>query len=143
MKETVERIGFLALLALILLLLLHIGALLTHASAATVATQRNSLGAVISDINPNMYVLGRVVRGSLHECDKEEWCTTVEIVEYKSALLLPPPTMTFCGDEVKPINEATNKGVWVIFTYRRQGTRIYSGIVCHDLVNVISVKEVK
>lgn len=105
--------------------------------SGTVDRHQNSLGAVISDYNPWVYDLGALRTGSVFYCDqrKEEACTSIVFSPF-GVDTLSTEQLLFCGDQS---DEFKNKKAPIVLVYRRQGSRVYDGIACHNLLKVFEV----
>jgi len=104
--------------------------------AATTSKHKNDLGAVISDDNPNIYLLGAVAHGTVFECAKNEVCTNVIVRPYNTDLL-HTESLLFCGNEVGEFKGKTDHAV--VITFDRVAHRSYGGVACHDLRSVFVV----
>lgn len=109
--------------------------LLATSQAAISRKQPNSLGVVIFDDNPNTYMFGLPVDGVVVNCSKNEVCTNISFRPYNTDML-HTESVLFCGNEVESFK---GKHGALVVTYRRQGTRNYKGISCHDLQSVFEV----
>lgn len=125
-----------AFITLALLFLAFVAFAITFGHAATTGKNRaNSLGVIIPDDNQNIYMFGMPVDGKVFECAKDEICTNVAFRPYNTDML-HTESVLFCGNE-----EASFKGKKgaLVVTYRRQGSRNYGGVSCHDLTSVFEV----
>jgi hypothetical protein len=109
---------------------------LSYAHCVKTDKVRNSLGVTISLDNPNTYMFGKISNIVLHDCDVDEPCTTVEFHGWATPLVVPAESITFCGD----LSNMSFSPDWQVWTYRKAGTRIYNGIVCHNLVSITRVE---
>jgi len=96
---------------------------------------QNSLGVVIDDLNPYVYLVGLPIQGSVFECDKNVICTNAIIRPYGTDLM-HTESVTFCGNESGTIINGNQ-----VFVYRRVATRFYDGIACHDLEKVLLLSD--
>lgn len=124
----------------ILALLFMLGAAVSIAHGKT-TPQSNSLGAVITSSNPNVYLFGALA------CDHfENACmvmkdahnrlyTNIRFNPYNTPMLNDEPVL-FCGNVVDAFSD---KGGPIIVTYARKASLNYQGIGCHELVSVFNV----
>ncbi len=122
--------------AIAALLLLLFGPLVLFARGSTQVNHQNSLDAIIPDDNENIYMFGLPVDGAVFECARGEICTNVTFRPYNTDLL-HTESILFCGNEA--VSFEGKMGALVV-TYRRQGSRIYGGVACHELQSVFEVK---
>jgi len=87
----------------------------------------NALGVVISNENPNVYLVGDIVKGEVDEDTK------VVIHPFRTPML-HTQELLLCGDQAEPFN---NMDGMLVITYERRSHK-QSG--CHMLVEVDRVE---
>lgn len=105
----------------------------SHAFGSISHKHQNSLGAVIDDSNPYIYLVAEPRQGAIFECDKGVWCTNILFQPYGTDLL-HTESVTFCGNEGKSFLNGTQAII-----YRRVAMKYYGGIGCHDLDKVLPI----
>lgn len=121
-------IGFLILSTLIFLALLS-----AIAHGSTQSARPNTLGAPQTVNNPWTYLLALPVDGQIFEGKY----TNIRLAPY-GAPDLYDQSILFCGNIAYEFNGKT--GV-VVVVYRTQGSRLYRGTACHELLSVFEVQE--
>jgi len=86
--------------------------------------------------NPNIYIVGRVVGGKVMHDSKGRYFTSVLFQPYNTALLYTE-SLLFCNDVSKLLE--TNQ--LIIITYKKNAYRVFEGIGCHVIENVLPVRE--
>jgi hypothetical protein len=103
-------------------------------------TVTNSLGAVISDIDPNVSLVASLLGGEVHEDrDGREGFNLRLHPLYMYGLF--DESVMFCGD-VRSMLEG-KKAAFQVYTYRRAASRLIDGIPCHALVGVDDIVKKK
>jgi hypothetical protein len=137
---TNKRFAVQALLMVVGGVLMLLGTVLILAGLAhSTTTVTNSLGAIISDIDPNVALVGTVMSGEVIEDADGREATNVRIhPKYMYALF--DEAILFCGYEGERLTEngAMLAGPHT-FTYRRAASRLIQGVPCHELVGVDKV----
>jgi hypothetical protein len=129
------------IILMLLGLLMVLAGLSLDVHGATTKHQ-NSLGAVISDINPVISLVGSEVDGQFLQASDGRMGTLVRI-HPKATYALFDQSVLFCGDEADRLAEPTGallKG-WYAFTYKRQAARLIDGIACYSLVSVDKLEQ--
>lgn len=134
-EDVLKSLGwYLAYLGAAILTVVLLGTTMAHATVSH--KHQNSLGAVIDDLNPYVYLVAAPTQGSVFLCDgKDEVCTNVVLQPYGTDLM-HTESLTLCGDE----SQRFLRGPQVII-YRRVADRFYSGIACHDLYKILQLKQ--
>ena len=110
--------------------------------AATTSTQKksNAFGAVISDINPNVTLVGSIRDASGHRDADGRLGITLRIhPKYTYAMF--DESITFCDNDVikSAIEQGRLKTTDQAFTYHRAASRLIDGVPCHALVAIDDV----
>jgi hypothetical protein len=109
---------------------------LSHCSTVS---KKNSLGAVVEYVNPNAYLYGNIVDGSI--LGDTDLYTNVRFQPFHTFLLYTE-TVLFCGDRSKQFDGMTGP---IVVTYKKQAHTLYQGVACHEFVSVehVVAKEVR
>ena len=109
---------------------------LLHCSTVS---KKNSLGAVVEYVNPNAYLYGNIVDGTILG-DKDLY-TNVRF-QPSHVFLLYTETVLFCGDKSEKFNGMVGP---IVVTYEKVAHTMYQGVACHTLVSVdhVIAKETK
>ena len=142
--DAFAAVGF----TIVLLLFMVCISILAHCSDTTKQCMLpegcNSLGVVISNVDPNVSLVGSIVSGEMHQ-DKDGRVGTSVRVHPKAMYALWDESILFCGDESERLS--TPDGNLLIgnyaFTYRRAASRLIDGVACHELVAVDKIVEDK
>ena len=130
MKKIVAAFAILALI----FLMLAAGSILAH--GATAGRHQNSLGVVISDVNPVITLVGKEISAQYVTAEDGRIGTEFRI-HPKATYALFDASITFCGDERdKMTNDGSLLKGWYAFTYKRQAARLIQGVPCYSLVSV-------
>ena len=133
-----------AIIGFIAAVLLFCVAMTLVSDATTTKPRKNSLGAVINDIDPNMAIVGSIIDGNIHQDADGRQGTTIRI-HPKAMYALFDESIMFCGDRSDVLttpDSAILSGNYA-FTYRRQASRLIDGVACHELVGVDKIVEEK
>ena len=132
MNEGTKSIVITAFLILCLVLVMLIPA---HCAVST--KHVNSLGTVMYDTNPLMYMVGSLATDkAVTEVDGNLNLRIKPLGTY----MLYDESILFCGMPVDKFQGITEP---FVLTYRRQANRSVQGIGCHELLKVNSLKETK
>ncbi len=130
--------------AMMLLALLLMGAAcFVNLARGTTTKNQNSLGVVISPINPNIAIVGSLVSGEMVEDADGRQGTSIRIhpVDVYSFY---DEGIVFCGDESARV---TNDGHLLkgdlVFIYRREAPRLIEGVPCFTLRAVYKADQLK
>jgi hypothetical protein len=99
----------------------------------TVSQRENSFGAIIVDSNPNSYMYGAIVSGSIIGDDEDHAFTNLRFNPAHTPMLYDE-TILLCGDQSDKLYSGP-----IVLTYKSVSHRMYKGIACHDLVSVDQV----
>lgn len=139
--KTHQRIAIWGLLCFIMALMLSCGAMLSH--GREVSTPRpNGLGVVIPTINPNTSLIGSIVNGTFIH-DKDGRTATAVTIHPKGMYSLFDEGIAFCGDQADNLSTPDGhilQGI-LVFTYRRQASRLVDGVPCFELRSVYDIVE--
>lgn len=130
-KDVTRTIGIIAVLWAFMSLIVL--ATVTSAHCST-TEHKNSLGVPMYQENPNQYLEGSFVNGSIHTDGKREF-TTVRFAPTNTYGLFVQE-VTFCGDKSDLFN---GKRGTLVLTY----SRVMHQTWCYDLYSVHEVKEEK
>lgn len=133
-NETLATKILATLVILGILLLLAVPA--AHCSASSPRTQ-NSLGVVLSDVNPYVYNVGVMTTGTYLYDSKGRISTNIGFAPYGNHMLYPE-NLLFCGDVAQQLLE--HQQTVIVLVYGRQAHSTIEGIGCHEL---LTVKEIK
>lgn len=144
MRKTFQKIAVGFVLAVFVSLMLTCGAELSH---GTTTDQPNSLGVVISNINPNTSLVGSIVDGQI-VADKDGREATAIRIHPIGMYALYDQTIAFCGDQTVKLTKPDGRVIQgdIVFIYRRQAARLIDGIPCFELKSafpVLTDKELK
>ena len=124
------------ILGLILLLALIFWPLALCHGSTTSAQKTNSLGADISQVNPNINYVAMIIEGSIVG-DRKNVGTNLRLhPKYMYALF--DEAVLFCGDVSPFLTDENSKIIqgYLVFTYRRAASRLINEVPCHELVAV-------
>ena len=105
-------------------------------SHASTTSYRNSLGVSMYTINPYIYEAGEIVDYAIVEKGEGLSIRVKPLATY----LLFDDNLLLCGVPADKINGHENP---MVLVYRRVSSRMISGIGCHDLIEVRSIKAEK
>ena len=111
---------------------------------ATTTAHRNSLGVVISDVDPNTAIVGSILEGTINT-DKDGRMGISVRIHPKASYTLFDESLMFCGDESDRLSDENGNilnGNYA-FTYHRAASRLILGVPCHALVSVDKIVETK
>ena len=136
-----KKIIIIILLAFIAAMMLTCGAQLSH---ATTTQRTNAFGAVIGNIDPNMSLLGSIVSGQL-VADQDGRNATAIRIHPKGMYALFDESIAFCGDQTDKLSTPMGNILQgdLVFTYRRQASRLVDGVPCFELRSVYPIQEKK
>ena len=123
------------------ILVLLLGAL-SASGRCTEAPIANSLGVVIENRSPFVYLMGLPVRGTLlYDKGTDKWATSVTLSPSWATMLFEQ-TVLLCGDQTDSLGGL--RGVLVI-TYRARAAVMFQGIACHSFISAseVVIKEAK
>ena len=103
---------------------------------ATTTQHRNSLGVPMYTVNPYIYEAGEIVDYAIVEKGEGLSIRVKPLATY----LLFDDNLLLCGVPADKINGHENP---MVLVYRRVSSRMISGIGCHDLIEVRSIKAEK
>jgi len=132
--NNIVRNYLIALLALLFVLLFAFG-LAKEAYGSPTSLASNSLGVVISQENPNQYLMGSMASGEVDK-EGEDRLMTVVVFKPTNTYALFTQTVVFCGNQAASFNGL--RGVLVV-TY----SKVKHRTGCYQLYRVDSVKEKK
>ena len=133
-REAVKYLLTLFGLAALITLVVLAASVFSHAS--TTSQHRNSLGVPMYDVNPYIYEAGEIVDYAIVEKGEGLSIRVKPLATY----LLFDDNILFCGVPADKINGHENP---MVLVYRRVSSRMISGIGCHDLIEVRSIKTEK
>jgi hypothetical protein len=114
-----------------ILFLIIAAVLIATGHASTTKARPNSLGVLETYQNPNQYLLALPVDGQILEGQY----TNIRFQPFATAALYDE-TLLFCGNVAYMFD---GKRGPVVVTYRKQASRLYKGVACHDLIAVFEV----
>jgi hypothetical protein len=130
-SKTAAYIG----LGLIVLFLVLVYVSLARASTTS---HKNSLGAVIPYENPNQYIFGRIIVGTLIESGNKQFINIR--FQPSHTFELYTEEVLFCRpDDV--LDKLAGKSNPVVVTYERLAHDSVQNIGCHNLIGVSEVKK--
>ena len=107
----------------------------------TTGKQPNSIGVIVSDVNPNDSLIGIVMSGEIHEDSDGRLGTNIR-VHPKYTYSLFDESLMFCGNEADRLTKDDHMiAGWHTLTFRRQASRLIDGIPCHALIGVDEAKD--
>lgn len=118
-------------LTLALVFLVLIAFMIATGHATTTNKHRDPLENFDASYNPYMYLLALPIDGQI----LEGRYTNIRFWPYGTPTTYDESIM-FCGDVTLVFNGKV--GV-VVIAYRAQGSRMYKGLACHELLNVFEV----
>ena len=131
-------IGFIVLLIIFFVCMTILG------HATTTKPRENSLGVVISDVDPNTAIVGSILEGTINT-DKDGRMGISVRIHPKASYTLFDESLMFCGDESDRLSDENGNilnGNYA-FTYHRAASRLILGVPCHALVSVDKIVETK
>ena len=106
----------------------------TAAEGHCAVGRANSLGVEIMADNPNVYMFGSIVDGTvLGNVHKQ--ATNIRFNPSHTPMLYSE-NILFCGNQAEKFSDQPGP---VIVIYRRAAPALYEGIACHQLVAVVPV----
>ena len=140
---TMEKLGALFMLAMLLAMMLTCGAQLSR--GATQTHEVASLGITLNDIDPDQTMTGSLVAGEIVADSDGRLGTEIEVHPmFRYALY--NETVTFCGNESQKLTvEGTTRFLPgnLLFIYRRAASRLINGVPCFQLRGVYRIVEPK
>ena len=94
----------------------------------------NSLGVEIMADNPNVYIFGSIVDGTVLGNGHKQ-ATNIRFNPARTPMLYSENVL-FCGNQAEKFS---NQPGPVIVIYRRAAPALYEGIACHQLIAVVPV----
>jgi hypothetical protein len=105
-------------------------------ATTSTAKHKDSLGVVMQQTNPNVYLSGTLLDGSVFDSDGREF-TSLRVHPLKTFALYDEDLL-LCGNKAEDFQGKTSP---VLITYERVAHQTVQGVACHELMGVDEVHE--
>ena len=136
MIQDPRKIAWLGLAYFALFVSITILAFCGFGHCTTASKHKDSLGVIMEQTNPNVYLSGTLLDGSVFDADGREF-TSLRIHPLKTFSLYDEDLL-LCGNRAEDFQGDVSL---ILITYERQAHETVQGVACHELKGVDEVHE--